>query len=85
MTRIKGYILIAVFILCVCFAIVLIEVQNDYERKLKEKDKIIKENQETIESQVRMLIELRDNCSCEWLYDFYLEHVCDENGCEVRE
>ena len=79
MTKIKGYISLAVFILCVCFAVVLIEVQSDYERKLKEKDKVIKKKQELINSQVRMIISIKDNCDCEWLYDFYLEHA-EENG-----
>lgn len=41
---------------------------NELENQLQEK-------QETIDSQVRMLIELRDNCDCEWLYDFYLEYA----------
>lgn len=75
MTKIKGYVFLTILVLCTCFTVILIEVQSDYERKLKEKDKIIEEKEETIESQVRMLIKLRDDCSCEWLYDFYLEHA----------
>ena len=75
MTKIKVCVSLAVLIFCTCFIVILIEMQSDYERNLKEKNKIIKEKEETIESQVRMLIKLRDNCSCEWLYNFYLEHA----------
>lgn len=43
--------------------------------RIDELKKEITKKQDLIDSQVRMLIDIKDHCECEWLYDFYLEHA----------
>ena len=75
MAKIKAYVVVAFMLVCCLFTFALWEIQDGYEKEKRGLEKELQEKQELIESQVRMLIKLRDNCTCEWLYDFYLEHA----------
>ena len=64
---------------------VSINETDKLKKELVEKEEQLIEKQRIIESQADMLME-RDREACpEWIEDFYYDHVCDYDGCEVRE
>lgn len=69
----------ALMIFAILLAAIGLFVNLSENHSLRKENKDLKMQskraQETIETQVRMLIKLRDDCSCEWLYNFYLEHA----------
>jgi hypothetical protein len=70
MVRIKAFIGLAFIFIIGVFVLGFVFI--------REKDKLnrkIQDQQDLINSQVHMIIDLKNNCDCEWLYDFYLEHA----------
>lgn len=70
MVRIKAFIGLAFIFIIGVFVLGFVAIG--------EKDKLnkkIQDQQDLINSQVQMIIDLKNNCDCEWLYDFYLEHA----------
>ena len=78
MTRVdkESFALIIFGILLVAIGL-FVNLSENYSLKKENKElkTQLKRKQDLINSQVRMIIDIKDHCDCEWLYDFYLEHA----------
>lgn len=77
---------IALVILGILFVIMFLTQENkikDLKNKLRVQEEQLKYKDEVIESQVKTLIENRNNdCYCGWYEDFYYEHSAEVGAYE---
>lgn len=76
MTKIKIYTLLILIVISCLFASEVYQLEKRHKRNILELETELQKKQDLIDSQVRMLIDIKDHCEkcdCEWLQSFYDE------------